>query len=155
MLYQLGALTFDCPGPLNADQVSEEFGHDFAVKPVVGAQQPRESMGPADHKFVLSGELLPYFNTRLGIGSGLGEVATLKAMAASGEPNILVRGDGVLVGAEEGGTGWWLIERGSLKSSHLSGQGIGHVIRYDLTLVESPRTAYPASMLSLLTQLFA
>ncbi len=148
MLYQLGALTFDAPGPLNADDTTEEFGHDFAVKPIVGAQQPRESMGPSDHKFVLTGELLPYFHNRVGIGSGLDEVATLQAMAAAGSPNILVRGDGTNMG-------WWLIERGSLKSTRLSAQGIGHVIHYSVNLVESPVAASSRSLLNLLEQLFS
>lgn len=155
MLYQLGALTWDCPGPLNTDETSEEFGHDFAVKAVVGAQQPRESMGPSDHKFVMSGTLLPYFHNRVGIGSGLDEVAMLKAMARSGEPNPLVRGDGTLVGAEEGGTGWWLIERGSLKSTRLSSRGIGHVIHHTVTLVESPNLPSAGGLLGLLEQLFS
>ncbi|MGI3901224.1 MAG: phage tail protein [Janthinobacterium lividum] len=155
MLYQLGALTFSCPGPLGADETEETFGHDFAVKPVVGAQQPRESMGPADHKFMLSGTLLPYFHARIGLGSGLGEVATLKSMARGGQSYPLVRGDGVLIGAEEGGTGWWLIERGSLKSSRLGSQGIGNVISYSMTLVESPNLPSSGSLIGLLEQLFA
>ena len=148
MLFQLGAITFDCPGPVNADETSEDFGGDFAVKAVVGARQPREFVGPSDHKFTLNGELLPYFHRRVGIGSGLDEVATLKAMAESGDPQILVRGDGTNMG-------WFLIEKGSLKSTRLGSQGIGHVIHYSLNLVESPVAASSGSLLTLLTQLFA
>ena len=146
MLFQLGAVTFDTY-PLNADETSETFGHDFAVKPVVGAQQPRESMGASDHHFTLSGELQPYFMVRNGQSSGLGDLATLKAMADAGEPQILVRGDGTNMG-------WWLIEKGSLKSNTLSLQGIGNVIHHSVELVESPTGASPASILSLLTSLF-
>lgn len=148
MLFQLGLVTFDCPGPLNADETTETFGHDYAVKAVVGAQQPREPMGPSDHKFTLSGELRPYFFAGYGQGSGLDEVEALKSMAASGDPQILVRGDGTNMG-------WWFIERGSLKSTKLSQQGIGQMIHHSVDLVESPNAASPAAMLSLLTQLFA
>ena len=147
MLFQLGAVTFDCPGPLNADETDEVFGADFAVKAVVGAQQPREFTGPADHKFTLTGELMPYFFARNGQDNGLDAVATLIAMANSGDPQILVRGDGTNMG-------WWLIERGSLKSTKLSQQGIGQLIHHSVELVESPTSASPASMLSLLTTLF-
>ena len=146
MLFQLGAITFD--RKVDAEETDEDFGGDFAVKPVVGARQPREFMGPSDHKFTLSGELLPYFHNRVGIGSGLDEVATLKAMAESGEPQILVRGDGTNMG-------WFLIEKGSLKSTRLSSQGIGHVIHYSLNLVESPVAASSDSLMTVLTQLFA
>ena len=146
MLFQLGAITFD--RKVDAEATDEDFGGDFAVKAVVGARQPREFTGPSDHKFTLNGELLPYFHNRIGIGSGLDEVATLKAMAESGEPQILVRGDGTNMG-------WWLIEKGSLKSTRLSSQGIGHQIHYSLNLVESPVAASSGSLLTLLTQLFA
>ncbi len=148
MLYQLGPLTFDTPGPMNADRVSEEFGSDFAVKAVVGAKQPRENMGPADHKFTLSGELLPYFHARTGVGSELGALATLQAMAETGEPQILVRGDGTNMG-------WWLIEKGSIKSTNLSSRGIGNTITYDVNLVESPTAASAGSIVGLIKQLFS
>ena len=147
MLFQLGSVTFDTY-PLNADESTETFGHDFAVKPVVGAAQRRESMGPADHHFTLSGELQPYFLVRNGQSSGLGDLDALKAMAEAGDPQILVRGDGLNMG-------WWLIEKGSLKSSKLSLQGIGNVIHHSVDLVESPVGGTAASMLTLLTQLFA
>lgn len=146
MLFQLGGVTFDTY-PLNADETNETFGHDFAVKPVVGAQQPRESMGPSDHHFTLSGQLQPYFLARNGQDSGMGDLAALKAMADGGEPQILVRGDGTNMG-------WWLIEKGSLKSTQLSLQGIGNVIHHSVDLVESPNAASPASLMTLLTSLF-
>ncbi len=120
MLFQLGGVTFDTY-PLNADETNETFGDDFAVKPVVGAQQPREFMGPADHNFTLSGELQPYFLARNGQDSGMGDLAALKAMADGGEPQILVRGDGTNMG-------WWLIEKGSLKSD--PAQPAGHRQRH-------------------------
>ena len=147
MLFQLGAVTFDTH-PLNADESDETFGHDFAVKAVVGARQPREKMGPADHHFTLSREVRPYFLQRHGQPNGLADIEALKAMAEAGDPQILVRGDGKNMG-------WWLIEKGSLKSSKLSLQGIGEVIHHSVDLVESPVAATPASMLTLLTQLFA
>ena len=145
MLFQLGAITFD--RKVDAEETSEDFGGDFAVKAVVGARQPREFMGPSDHKFTMSGEILPYFHNRIGIGSGLDEVATLKAMAESGEPQILVRGDGTNMG-------WWLIEKGSLKSSQLSLRGIGNVIHHSVELVESPTAASASLLMTLLTSLF-
>ena len=148
MLYQLGPLTFDTPGPMNADRVSEDFGSDFAVKPVVGAKQPREFVGAADHRFTLSGELLPYFHAQAGVGSELDAIATLQAMAESGEPQILVRGDGTNMG-------WWLIEKGSIKSKDLSSIGIGRNIAYDVSLVESPNAASADSVVGLIELLFS
>ena len=136
MLFQLGPITVDSPGPFNATNTNEEFGADYAVKPVVGAQQPREFMGPADHRFTLSGKLFPQFFGRNGQATGLDEIQMLRSLTGTGDPQILVRGDGYNLG-------WWLIEKVTQKSSTLDAHGIGRQIAFDITLVESPTSASP------------
>ncbi len=147
MLFQLGLITIDSPGPFNATDSSEEFGGDHAVKAVVGARQPREFVGPADGKMTLSGTLFPDLFARYGHATGLNEVETLRAMAEGGAPQILVRGDG-------SNLGWWIIEKVSQKASKLSAGGVGRVIAYDIALVKSAASASPADALNLLVSLF-
>ena len=148
MLFQLGAVTIDSPGPFNATDVSEEFGSDFAVKPVVGAMQDREFVGPADNRLTISGTLLPYFYQRAGQASGLIEIETLRGVTGTGDPQPLVRGDGTNLG-------YWLVEKVSTKSSKLSAEGIGMVVTYDISLVRSSTSATPAALVSMLESLFA
>lgn len=140
MLYQLGGLQISV-APFNAHEVSSEVGADFATKDVIGVPRPREFTGEADEKHSLSGRLFPF---RLG---GLDELDTLEAMARSGEPQILVRGDGRNLG-------WHLIEKVKRKESYLAGNGVGRQIEVEIELVASPNPASPASMLSLLFSLF-
>lgn len=143
MLFQLGALTIDV-AHFNADRTKHSYGGDFAVKPIVGAQQPREFMGPSDEKMVLSGVLFP-LHPNFG---GLGGLAALQAMAASGEPQILVRNDGANLG-------WWFIERAE-EDANLAGRrsAVGATIHYQIELVASPDPASPDAIISTMIQLF-
>ena len=139
MLFQLGTVTIDSPGPFNALGTEEEFGAEFATKPVVGAEPPSEFTGPQNTRFVISGKLFPYFFAGHGQGSGLDEIEDLRAMVMSGQPQILVRGDGRNMG-------WWLIERVRKRDEVLSDEGIGQEIAYDIALKSSPRPAAAGSM---------
>jgi len=140
MLYQLGSLTLDVT-PFNAHEVSRETGHDFAAKEIVGAMKPREPVGEADEKITFECRLFPH---RFG---GLSELSALDAMRASGQPQILVRGDGL-------NRGWFLIEKVTEKESFLNARGIGRQIEVSITLVRSPAAANAASILSTLMSLF-
>jgi uncharacterized protein len=140
MLYTIGALVMDSPMGLNPQEVSEEFGGDFAVKPVVGAQQPREFVGPADAHLSLTGTIFPFRFAEAGGSSGLSEIETLKAMAASGEPQIVIRGDGMNLG-------FYFIERVSVSQRNLARQGIGREQQFSISLVQSPNGPSTSSLL--------
>ncbi len=148
MLFQLGVITIASPGPFNATDTAEEFGSDFAVKPVVGAQQPREFMGQADDHMTISGTLFPFFYGRAGQTSGLDEIEMLRAITGTGDPQPLVRGDGTSLGS-------WLVEKVSVKGSRLSADGIGRVVAYDIQLVRSATDATPAALAGMLETLFS
>lgn len=148
VIYQLGPLTFECPGPFNATDIEDEFGASYAVKPVVGAAPNREFVGPDDTRKTLSGTLFPFFYNRHGYSNGLNEVEMLRTMTEGGESQLLVRGDGL-------NEGWWLVERYRQRSKHLSIQGIGREISYDVALVRSTQAASVDSVISLFRMLTA
>lgn len=148
MLFQLGAVTISSPGPFNATDVAEEFGSDFAVKPLVGAPQDREFTGEADGRMTLSGTLFPTRYAAWGRATGLDEVEMLRAVTGSGEPQPLVRGDGRNLG-------FWLVEKVTTKSAKLSADGVGRVVAYDIGLVRSAAGATPAALAGMLETLFA
>lgn len=141
MLFQLGGLQIDTV-PFEAHETSRESGADFASKDVVGAPRPREFVGGADERFTLSGTLFPYnFGGLTGLGA-------LDGIRASGDPQILVRGDGANLG-------WFLVEKVREKSSKLGPSGVGRVIEYELTLVRSPNAGGGGGAFSLFSRLFA
>jgi phage protein U len=140
MLYQLGALTLDVT-PFNTHAVERESGYDFAAKEIVGAMKPREPMGEADEKITFECRLFPH---RFG---GLSELSVLDSMRASGQPQILVRGDGL-------NRGWFVIERVREKESYLTAEGIGRQIEVTIELARSPKGANASSILSTLMSLF-
>ncbi len=145
-LYMVGAVLMSCPMGLNPQDVVEEFGGDFAVKPVVGAQQPREFVGPADTRLTLSGTIFPYRFANAGGSSGQGEIATLKGYAAAGQPLPILRGDGLSMG-------FYLLEKVQLKHSKLGQFGVGRQQEFVLQLVQSPKGPSAASLTSLFTGL--
>ena len=139
MLYQLGGLTIDT-APFEVHDVTREYGGTFAAKDVIGVMRPREFTGEDDEKMTLVGRIMP-FSPLIG---GLNELEALEAMARSGEPQILVRGDGRAMG-------WMLIDKVREKSSHLL-HGIGRVIEYDISLVRTPQPGQ-GSIVGLILQL--
>ena len=122
MLFQLGGLQID--QGFNAHETSRDAAADFAAKDLLGTRKSREFVGEGDDKFTLTGELFPH---RLG---GLDELGTLDAMRASGQPQILVRGDG-------SNLGWWLIENVTEKSKFLDRSGVGRHIEVEIKLVKT------------------
>jgi phage protein U len=140
MLYQLGAVQFEV-APVNIHQVKREVGADFASKDIVGGPRSREFVGEADEQITLAGKIFPaHFG-------GLGGLATIEAMARSGQPQMLLRGDGVVLG-------WYAIERLSESQSYLDRRGVGKIIEFNIALVKSPNSASAGSMLSTLMNLF-
>ena len=147
MLYQLGALTFDSPGGLNALDLKERFGADYAVKALVGAQPTREAVGIADRSMTITGTIYPFFQSRAGVSTGLDELALLKQMTYSQEPQLLVNGAGQNLG-------WFYILSVERDDSNLANNGLGRVINYTVSLAESPNAASSGSMLDTIFNLF-
>ena len=147
-LYTIGAIVMDCPMGLNPQDVVEEFGGDFAVKPVVGAQQPREFVGPADTRLVLSGTIFPFRYAAAGGSSGQTEIAQLKAYAAAGEPLPVTRGDGAPMG-------YYIVERVQLKHGKLAKTGIGRQQEFVLQMVQTPKGPSQATLTNIFTGLIS
>lgn len=141
MLYMLGGVMFDV-APTNLHQYTGETGGDYAPKDIVGAARPREFVGEADTTVTLAGRLFPH---RLG---GLGSVAQLQGMARAGEPQMLVRGDGSVMG-------WFVIEKFTDDHTYLSRFGVGQMIEFEIELVKTPERASAGSIISTLISLFA
>ena len=140
MLYQLGSVTFEVY-PVNLEKADITVGSDFAAHEVMGAQKPRESMGQADTKVTLAGKLFPQ-------KFGFGGWPSVQAMATSGSPQMLIRGDGAVLG-------WMLIERAIERHSYLDATGVGRIIEFDIEMVQSPDGASAGAMVSLLGALIS
>lgn len=140
MLYQLGAMTFEVY-PLNVGTVEREGGSDYAAKDIVGAHRPREFVGEADEKVKLSGFLYPH---KFG---GVAQLSALQAIAKMGVPQLLLRGDGSLLG-------WFIIEKVTDKHTYIDRVGVGRMIEFEVELVKSPVGASAGGMAFTLLSLF-
>ncbi len=139
MLYILDGVVFDVL-PTNVHEVDSTAGHEWAQKPLVGAMPRAEAMGPAPREVKLVGRFLPH---KFGAG-GLG---ALKAMAESGSPHMLIRGDGAVLG-------WHAIRHFRERHTYLDATGLGRVVEFDLDLVSTPDAPSAGAMMSLLQGLF-
>lgn len=138
-LYQLGSLQIQV-APFNVHEVSETGSSDYAVKAVVGAEQPLEFVGDGGTEMTLTGRLFPHeFN-------GLDELELLRQMRTSGRPQYLVRGDGKPLG-------WFAILTVTTRSSYLNSHGIGKVIDVTISLRRAP-TPSNLTFFSLMQGLF-
>jgi uncharacterized protein len=147
MLFQLGAVQFSL-APMTIHDISFDTGHDFAAKDIIGAARPRESMGEADSKISLSGRVFPHFFARHGQDSGLSGLATLEDMSRSGEPQMLVGGDGTIFG-------FYLIEKLRQKNTFIDTKGIGRQIDFDIDLVKSPIVPDASALISTLSAILS
>lgn len=139
MLYSLGALEIQI-APFNVNSVDRASSADFVWKPIIGAEQPAEFVGEGSNAWTLTGRLLP---RKLG---GMPELERLHQMRSSGQPQYLMRGDGVPMG-------WVVIESVSERSSYLDAQGVGQVI--DVTInVRRSRGPSAGSFFSSIVGLF-
>jgi phage protein U len=118
MLYDLGGVTFEVAG-LNADKVSRSRETSFAKYDVLGTGALYEHTGEADRKIEISGKVYPY---HLG---GLGALEALESIRSAGQPVLLMRGDGTMIG-------WVLIETIKEEDAYLQWRGdpgeISHTI---------------------------
>jgi uncharacterized protein len=142
MLYQIGPVTVDV-FPFNVDAVEEEGATDYAKKELLGRAPGREFTGEGDEKFVVRGQVLP---SKLG---GLAEIETLNGLRKTGQRVMVVRGDGCVLG-------WHAIE--SVRKSHemIGRNGVGQVVRHDISMVrvDAPGADAGAGLLSMLLSLF-
>ena len=140
VLFQIGLLQVEVV-PFNFDEVSVTTGADFAAKAIVGGPKPREFTGEADTELSFRGKIFPQ---RLG---GLDELDLCETLSKSGDPQMVVRGDGRVLG-------WFYIEKLEARHSTLDARGVGREIAVDVKMVKSPRAASASSMLSTLFGLF-
>lgn len=133
MLYMLGPLKIEV-WPFNVESVDETGGSDFAVKPVVGAEQPLEFVGEGSNEVRLDGVLFP--SERDGTVA-LSSLDILTQMRSSGRPQYLMRGDGRAMG-------WFSIMGVSSRSSRLERDGIGRRVALSIELRRSPKPSAQA-----------
>lgn len=141
MLYMLGPLRIEV-WPFNVADVQETGETDFAVKPVVGAEQPLEFVGEGANEITLEGVIWPA--ERNG-EQALGGLELLTQMRASGLPQFLMRGDGRPLG-------WHAIVSVSARSNHLGRDGVGKKITVSISLRRAPTPA-PQAFFSLISRL--
>jgi phage protein U len=79
--------------------------------------------------------------------AGQGGIGALQALARAGESQMLIRGDGEVLG-------WYLIEQVTDKHSFLDVAGVGRMIELDVELVKTPLRASPAGMVATIASLF-
>ena len=140
MLYALGPLTFEVL-PFNTHEVTRESGFDFAAKDIIDAPRPREAMGERDEHVTFRCTLFP------GRFGGLEALDTLDQMRASGEAQLLIRGDGL-------NQGWYVIIHVQEHASLLNAQGVGQQMEVSIELVKSPNMPSPDVLLGQLMSLF-
>lgn len=114
MLMSIGPFAFDLI--VNADGYDEDAAEDFARKDVIGTRRPFEHVGAGDDRLTIRGALLP---RHLGGGDA---IAGLVALMRTGMPQLLIRGDGQILG-------WIVMTSVRAQSNHLDGRGRpGHVV---------------------------
>jgi len=139
MLMMLGPVEFEVI-PFN----THEYGHGheagFAEKPVLGVRPPLEFVGEGPESWTIKGRVYP---EKFG---GLDHLKKLYDARASGRPQYLMRGDGILMG-------WVVILNVSEQSTYLNHDGVGKQIDFDITV---KRTDPPSSgqYFSLLADVF-
>lgn len=130
MLYMLGPLRIEV-WPFNVDDVGERSASDYAVKPIVGAEQPVEFVGEGANEISFDGALWP--SERNG-AEALGSLELLTQMRTSGKSQYLMRGDGKPFG-------WYVIMGVSTRSKYLERDGVGRMIRVGIDLRRAPKPA--------------
>jgi uncharacterized protein len=124
MLYQWGLIQFEVQ-PLNVHAADHETATDWAHKDIAGASIYREWVGENDEKLFISGRLFPY---RIG---GLSNLEVFEATRRAGTANMLIRGDGSVLG-------WFVCEKLVRQHTYLSGQGVGQQIAFEAHLARVP-----------------
>ena len=120
MLLQIGPLQFTID-PFNAHEISRAAKTEFAKKDVINRSKIYEHTGEGDDSYVVRGRLFPY---KMG---GLGVLALAHTIREQGQAQMMVRGDGNVLG-------WFVITEITELSSHLGGDGVGQLIDIEISL---------------------
>ena len=128
MLYTIGPLRIET-WPFNVTDVGQYGSADYAVKPVVGAEQPLEFVGEGANEVSLEGVIWP--SERDG-AEALNSLDILSQMRASGRPQYVMRGDGRPLG-------WHAIIGVSVRSDYLDVDGVGKRVKVSIDLKRAPR----------------
>lgn len=115
MLMQIGPVA--CDLTFNTDGHSTTTRQDYVDKPVVGIRPPKEHVGEGPESFSIRGRLFP---RRLG---GLGPMGVLRAVQKQASPQLIVRGDGAVLG-------WYVLIELSDDHAYLDGLGVGQMIDF-------------------------
>lgn len=118
MLYQVGPVTIDT-FPLSTTGVERQDGADFAVHDLLGRRKGREHVGEGDDFITMKGTILPFRPRH----DGRRELEKLRGAMKSGEPQLVMRGDGTNMG-------WYVVE--SLNETHVEIQYNGVGFRIDV-----------------------
>ena len=119
----LGPLAFEVH-PFNTHEYGHSHATDYVDKPVMGGRKPLEWVGEGAETWSISGRIFP---KKLG---GLDGLSTLQNARKSGHPVYFMRGDGTPMG-------FVAILSVSEKSKHLSADGVGQVIDFDVTVKQT------------------
>lgn len=125
MLMQMGSVSFEVY-PFNTHEYAMSSQTDFVRKPVLGARQPLEYVGEGEQKLTIQGKLIP---RHLG---GLNTMAEVHAMRVAASGQLLVRGDGKVLG-------WFVIETVEENSTMLGRDGVGQQIDFTITLARADK----------------
>lgn len=123
MLYMLGPIRFEI-APFNLTETTFSHGASFSEKPVVGQRPPLEWTGDGAQTWSLRANLFP---ERFG---GEGNLLALRTMRLLGQPQYMLRGDGLPIG-------WVVIDSVTERASYLDRRGRGRVVEVDITLRRS------------------
>ena len=123
MLYSFGPLSWRV-FPFNTHEVGADRDADFAVKPLLGRPPAREFMGDGDKSVEFRCRLFP-----LAVG-GLDELGLADRIREAGVPQLLIRGDGAVVG-------WYVLDKIREISTYLNADGIGRKVEVDIHLSRS------------------
>lgn len=132
MLMILGDVIFEV-APVNVDETDHAGTASFAHHPVLGEMPPLEFTGEGPENWRLRGRILPEFNERAGLDSGLEAIDAIHAMRRSGQAQWLMRGDGVPLG-------WVVILHASERSRRLNAIGVGRIIEFEIDLTRAKQS---------------
>lgn len=120
MLMMIGPVVFEVQ-PFNLQGYDHHHETNFAQKPVIGTAPVMEWTGEGAETWSLHGRLFPrHFG-------GMGTLSLLYIARASGAPQYMIRGDGVLMG-------WVQILKVNERSSYIDPGGVGKIIDFDVSL---------------------
>lgn len=128
-LFSWGNIQFELQ-PFNIHEYDHETASDWAQKQIAGAPVYREWVGENDEIISFRGRVFPY---RIG---GMGQLEMWEAARLQGFANMLVRGDGIIMG-------WFVCEKLVRAHTYLSSEGVGQQIAFETTLARIPTAGMP------------